>query len=90
MGSERLPGKSMRLFDGKPMLWHLVSRLRQCRLLDDLVIATPDSLENDPIESFCMSESISCYRGMEEDVFEPSIKTYKQPMFLFFCREPMY
>jgi len=68
MGSERLPGKSMRLFDGKPMLWHLVSRLRQCRLLDDLIIAAPDSLENDPIESFCMSESISCYRGREEDV----------------------
>lgn len=68
MGSERLPGKSMRLFGGRPLLWHLINRVRQCIHLDDVIVATPDSHENDPIETFCILESIRCYRGVEEDV----------------------
>ena len=70
MGSERLPGKVMRCFDGKPMIWHLVNRLKQCKELDEVVVATGQSVENDVVESFCQSEGIICYRGSDEDVLD--------------------
>lgn len=68
MGSERLPGKVMRYFAGKPMIWHLITRLRQCQTLDEVIVATAESEENDVIESFCIEEGVYCYRGSEEDV----------------------
>ena len=40
MGSSRLPGKVLKEILGKPVLWHLVNRLRRSRLIDKIVIAT--------------------------------------------------
>ena len=68
MGSGRLPGKTMVDLDGKPLLWHLISRLRKTREIDEISVATSILKENDVIEDFCRKENLSCYRGSEEDV----------------------
>ena len=68
MGSARLPGKSMLDICNRPLVGYLIDRLRLCKTLHDIVIATPTSTENDIIEKFCNTESISCFRGSEEDV----------------------
>ena len=68
MGSERLPGKMMLEADGKPMLGHLINRVVQVKLIDSIVVATPNTPPNNVIEQYCISNGIACFRGPEEDV----------------------
>ena len=68
MGSSRYPGKVMYEVAGKPLLGHLILRLQQSKLLDDIIVATSINEENDIIESYCINNSISCFRGDEDDV----------------------
>lgn len=42
MGSERLPGKMMMDLCGKPLLAHVIDRLKLCETLHQIVVATPD------------------------------------------------
>lgn len=48
MGSSRLPGKVLMNLSGKPMLVHIIKRLKHCRNVDMIVIAT-SRLEQDMI-----------------------------------------
>lgn len=68
MGSERLPGKPLREIAGRPLLGHLLDRVRQAQGIDGIVVATPESQENDSIASFCKKEGVSAFRGSENDV----------------------
>jgi len=68
MGSSRLPGKSLMLVNGKPLLGHLLDRLALCRKLDEVVVATSTSSENDEIECYCVQRGTRCFRGSEDDV----------------------
>lgn len=43
MGSTRLPGKVMMNLCGKPVIDHVIDRLKQSKLLDDIIIATTTS-----------------------------------------------
>lgn len=78
MGSGRLPGKVMRDLCGRPMLWHLINRLRQCKLLDEIVIATPVTVENNVIAKFCENENMFCHRGSEENVLDRLVGSLEQ------------
>jgi len=73
MGSSRYPGKVMHKVAGKPLLFHLVSRLKKSRLLDGIIIATSVNPENDVIASYCKDNSIACFRGDEDDVLERTL-----------------
>jgi len=70
MGSRRLPGKVLREICGKPMLWHVVQRVRQVRMIKKVVVATSSLSIDAPICKFCDSEDISCFRGCEQDVLD--------------------
>jgi len=41
MGSTRLPGKSARLLAGKPMLWHVLNRVKQSKRITRMVLTIP-------------------------------------------------
>lgn len=77
MGSSRLPGKVLMEISGKPILWHVVNRLRDCRFLDQIVIATSVDKKDDAIEKFCKDNDISYYRGNEADVLDRYYQTAK-------------
>jgi spore coat polysaccharide biosynthesis protein SpsF len=68
MRSTRLPGKVMLPILGRPMIVHMVDRLREARLIEDVVIATTDHESCDPIAVMCEERGISCFRGSEDDV----------------------
>jgi 3-deoxy-manno-octulosonate cytidylyltransferase (CMP-KDO synthetase) len=50
--STRFPGKPLAPILGKPMIQHVYERARECRLLDELLVATDDSRIKDAAESF--------------------------------------
>lgn len=68
MDSIRLPGKAMIKIAGKPILGHIISRVQQAKLVDEVVVCTSVSQNNDVIEQYCSSINVSCFRGDESDV----------------------
>jgi spore coat polysaccharide biosynthesis protein SpsF len=68
MTSTRLPGKVLLPAGGKPMLKHLVDRLRQVKSLQAIVLATTINSMDDCLEAFAKQEGIAYFRGSEEDV----------------------
>jgi spore coat polysaccharide biosynthesis protein SpsF (cytidylyltransferase family) len=72
MGSTRLPGKVMADICGKPVLMHVIDRLKGCKLLDDIVIATTINNIDDIIFNAVKNydKSIGLFRGSEENVLE--------------------
>ncbi len=70
MGSMRLPGKVLMGICGKPALKHIVERLRFSKLINQVILAIPDTKENDILEKFAQENSVGCYRGSESEVLE--------------------
>jgi len=68
MTSTRLPGKVLLPAMGRPMLHHLVSRLRAVPSIDDIVLATTTNATGDPLLAFAQAEDLTVYRGSEQDV----------------------
>ena len=70
MSSTRLPGKVLMPIVGRPLLWHIVQRLKRCRELDKIVIATTRNASDDPIEAFGREQGVLVVRGSEHDVLK--------------------
>jgi spore coat polysaccharide biosynthesis protein SpsF len=68
MTSSRLPGKVLMPAGGKPLLQILLERLRTCKALDEVVVATTVNATDDPIAGLCSSLNVPCFRGSEENV----------------------
>jgi spore coat polysaccharide biosynthesis protein SpsF len=70
MGSSRLPGKVLKEVAGKPVLWHLINRLRKSKLLNGIVIATTINEIDKPILKLADSMGIDTFSGSEMDVLD--------------------
>ncbi len=75
MTSSRLPGKVLMSASEKPMLLHLVDRLKTVPSLDDIVIATTINPADNAIVDFAREHSINFYRGSENDVMSRVIES---------------
>jgi spore coat polysaccharide biosynthesis protein SpsF len=67
MGSTRLPGKVLLNLQGKTVLDHIVERLRTCRNIDLLTIATSMKMENRAISEVALRNRVACVAGAEHD-----------------------
>jgi glutamate-1-semialdehyde 2,1-aminomutase/spore coat polysaccharide biosynthesis protein SpsF len=70
MGSTRLPGKVLADVAGRPMLEHIVSRLRRARLITDVIVATSVNKTDDRIAELGSKKSFQVFRGDENDVLD--------------------
>ncbi|MBM4171224.1 MAG: acylneuraminate cytidylyltransferase [Ignavibacteria bacterium] len=77
-GSTRLPGKIFKEIVNKPMLWHVINRLSDSKLIDKIVIATTTNEEDDLTENFCIENDIEYYRGSSENVLERYFESAKK------------
>jgi spore coat polysaccharide biosynthesis protein SpsF len=68
MGSTRLPGKVLMMIAGEPMLAQQLKRIKQCLLVDEIVIATTTKPIDDPIVELARHEDVTYFRGSETDV----------------------
>ncbi len=68
MSSSRLPGKIMRDLCGAPALYRVVERVRQCKLVDEIVVATSTMDCDDEIEKACQKWNVKTFRGSDNDV----------------------
>jgi spore coat polysaccharide biosynthesis protein SpsF len=68
VGSSRLPGKVLKTVRGRPLLQIQIERVLRSRLVDDVIVATTDNPNDDPIAALADRLGVGCYRGPEDDV----------------------
>jgi spore coat polysaccharide biosynthesis protein SpsF len=70
MGSTRLPGKVLMDLGGKTVLARVVDRLRRATLVNEILVATTDSIADDAIIQECRRINVASFRGSESDVLD--------------------
>ena len=70
MGSTRLPGKVLMDLGGKTVLARVVDRLRRATLVNEILVATTDSIADDAIIQECRRIDVASFRGSEDDVLD--------------------
>ncbi len=68
MSSSRLPGKVMLDLCGEPVLYRMIERLRLCKNLDRIVVATSKMECDDVLIEACEKWGVSTFRGSNNDV----------------------
>ena len=53
---------------GKPMIVHMLDRLKQSKSLNDIIICTSNESQDDPLVEIAKNEGVQCYRGDGDDV----------------------
>ncbi|MDS1002891.1 glycosyltransferase family protein [Clostridium sporogenes] len=69
-GSTRLPGKILKDLCGIPVIVHMIRRVKECKYVQQVVIATTEKKQDDIIEDISKSEGVEVFRGSEEDVLD--------------------
>lgn len=67
-GSTRLPGKIFANLAGKPFIWHVVNRLKTSKKIEKIILAIPDSAQDNALEEWATENKLACFRGNETDV----------------------
>jgi spore coat polysaccharide biosynthesis protein SpsF len=80
-GSTRLPAKALRLICGRPMILRLRDRLCLARQLDDVVLAIPNTAENDRLAR--VLSDVRFIRGPEEHLASRLLMATEGPEFGF-------
>ena len=86
MSSRRLPGKSLRLLGGKPMLQYVLESLTQVEELAGTLVATSTDASDDPIAEFCERFAVPCFRGSLDNVAERFLEAARTHTFTAFVR----
>jgi spore coat polysaccharide biosynthesis protein SpsF len=68
MTSTRLPGKVLMDVAGKPMLAQQLRRLKECVMVDEIVIATTMNSTDQPVVELARREGVGWFCGSEQDV----------------------
>jgi spore coat polysaccharide biosynthesis protein SpsF len=70
MGATRLPGKVLKEVLGRPLLFYLIERLKQSKMIEQIVIATTTSRPDGAIYEYARSQGVAAFRGSESDVLD--------------------
>ena len=66
--STRLKKKVLKEIEGRPMLSHMVERLRLAKHSEQIILCTSTVEQDNDLETFANSEGIDCFRGHPDDV----------------------
>jgi len=78
MGSTRLPGKILKPILKKPMLKHMLERVKRAKKIDAIIIATTDAREDDVVVRLVERTEVGVFRGNEKDVLDRFYKAAQE------------
>jgi len=90
MGSTRLPNKMTLNICGKTILEHVIERVKSCKEINKIVVATSEKERDDIIEKITVKEGLEFYRGNEENVlkrFEEASDNFKGDIIIRICAD---
>ena len=70
LGSTRFPQKVFADLSGKPLIWHVINRLKYSTKINRIVLATTDTDRDDELAIWADKEGVSVFRGSENNVLE--------------------
>ncbi|MCS6800882.1 MAG: NTP transferase domain-containing protein [Chloroflexota bacterium] len=70
LSSSRLPGKVLADIGGRPMILHVVERVRAAATVDRVVVVTSDRADDDPLAALLARCALPYFRGSLEDVLD--------------------
>lgn len=69
-GSTRLPNKVLMPLMGKPMIAHVIERVKAAQKVEQIVLATTTHESDKALADVAESLGVKCYRGSEDDVLD--------------------
>ena len=78
MGSTRFPNKVMRAICGIPMIGLLLERLKNSKLVDQIVLATSEDPRNDLLAKYVRDLQYTVFRGSEDNVLDRYYQAAKE------------
>ena len=88
MSSTRLPGKSMMPLADKPLVYRMVERLKKCKKVDEIVIATSDQPEDKVLVDLANELGVSSFKGNLLDVRDRYLNAAEKSNADFIIRIP--
>ena len=76
--STRLPEKVMLRIVNKPLIVHMIDRIKHAKYVDKIIICTSTNSQDDPLEEVALAENIYCFRGSEDDVLHRLLDAAKK------------
>lgn len=70
VGSSRLPGKVILEIEGKPLIWHVVERVRRTKKVEQIILATTIKKEDKKIVEIAKDMKVQSFAGSEKDVLD--------------------
>ena len=86
MSSTRLPGKVLLPLAGKPVIWHVVDRLKRCERVERIVVATSLDASDDVLAEYLKAHAIECHRGNLENVLQRFLDVLRATQYSLFVR----
>ena len=68
LGSQRFPQKVLADLAGKPVIAHIIDRLKLSKLADEICVAIPDVPSDQPLADVLAGLDVTVVRGSEHDV----------------------
>ena len=78
MTSERYPGKMLAPFLGKPVIAHVVDKIKISKVNPKIILATSENHTDDPLVLYAKYLGIEVVRGSHDDVFGRFISALKK------------
>ena len=88
MSSTRLPGKSMMPLADKPLVYRMVERLKKCKKVNEIVIATSDQPKDEVLVQLAKELDVSSFQGNLIDVRDRYLKAAEKFQADFIIRIP--
>lgn len=70
LGSTRLPGKVLKEINGKSLLQIHLDRLKKCKNVSEIIVATTNNIEDAPIFNKAIEWGFNAVRGSETDLLD--------------------
>lgn len=70
VGSKRLRNKMLMPLAGKPIIFRIIERLKRVKKSNRLIVAIPNTKENDPLANFLKNKKVNIFRGSENNLIE--------------------
>ena len=90
LGSTRLPYKMMLSLHGKPIIEWVIKRVQKSNFLDDIIVAIPESEDNDVLAKYITELGVKVFRGSESNVlnrFYESVKNDNATYIVRICAD---
>lgn len=66
--SKRLPNKLLLEIKGKPIISHLLDRLKLAKKINEIIICTSTNFQDKPLDKVAKDNEVKCFRGDPDDV----------------------